>query len=253
MEAEPLFDVLARMPSGQRLRLAAVLGLCPPRDERDAAVVPPAGGTVAFAGRSFELLPPDGQAALIAREISVAGGHSIANLLRKGRGADYPAVVRAVARHVGAKVPAGGPVPEAEEAVVRGVLKRMLDGSTPEQRANLAASLEAIAAEHGKSFGGQAGAAALLTAAQLSGFSLYVVASSLVGGITGVLGLSLPLSVYAGMSKGIAILIGPAGWSLLGLGLLYKLGAPNMRKALPAVLMVAAARAAPNNETSPSM
>ena len=61
-----------------------------------------------------------------------------------------------------------------------------------------------------------------LTAASASGFSMYIMASTIVGGITGILGITLPFAFYTGMSSILSIVTGPIGWTL-GLGyLVYK-------------------------------
>jgi uncharacterized protein YaaW (UPF0174 family) len=61
-----------------------------------------------------------------------------------------------------------------------------------------------------------------LTAASASGFSMYIMASTIVGGITGILGITLPFAFYTGMSSVLSVVAGPIGWTL-GLGyLVYK-------------------------------
>ena len=58
-----------------------------------------------------------------------------------------------------------------------------------------------------------------LTAANLSGFGIYLAASTIVGGITSVLGITLPFVFYTSMSSAISIITGPVGWAI-GLGYL---------------------------------
>ena len=95
-------------------------------------------------------------------------------------------------------------------------------------------------------FKGQGGVLAALAAAQLSGFGVYLAASTAVGAITGILGIALPFPFYVGMAKAIAVIIGPIGWAALGIAAFYKLGSPNMKKLLPAVLFIAAERNSPS-------
>ena len=54
--------------------------------------------------------------------------------------------------------------------------------------------------------------------------------------------LALPFAVYAGVTSAISVAIGPVGWTLLGAGLLYKLGKPSLRKQLVTALAVAGLR-----------
>lgn len=59
---------------------------------------------------------------------------------------------------------------------------------------------------------------ATITAAQVSGFGVYLLASSTVSAITGILGITLPFAFYTGMSSVIAVVIGPIGFLVLGYG-----------------------------------
>lgn len=62
---------------------------------------------------------------------------------------------------------------------------------------------------------------AAITAAQASGFGVYLLASFTVGAISGALGLAVPFAFYTGMSSAISIIIGPIGFLVLGYSL-YK-------------------------------
>lgn len=55
-----------------------------------------------------------------------------------------------------------------------------------------------------------------VTAAQISGFGIYVLASSTVGAITSLLGITLPFAFYTGMSSAISVVIGPIGFLVIG-------------------------------------
>lgn len=55
-----------------------------------------------------------------------------------------------------------------------------------------------------------------LGAAQLSGIGVYLLASSTVGAITSVLGITLPFAFYTGMSSVISFVIGPVGFLVMG-------------------------------------
>ncbi|MFV1449141.1 hypothetical protein VBZ51_08335 [Maribacter sp. HS] len=57
-------------------------------------------------------------------------------------------------------------------------------------------------------------ALATIGAAQLSGFGVYLLASSTVGTLSSVVGVTLPFAFYTGMSKVISIAIGPVGFLL---------------------------------------
>lgn len=61
------------------------------------------------------------------------------------------------------------------------------------------------------------GAIGTLTAANLSGFGMYLMASTVVGGVSGALGITLPFVFYTGMSSFLSFITGPVGWTI-GLG-----------------------------------
>ena len=66
------------------------------------------------------------------------------------------------------------------------------------------------------------GSIGALTAANASGFALYTMASSIVGGVSGLLGITLPFAFYTGMSSFISVATGPIGWAVAAGFLFYK-------------------------------
>lgn len=53
-----------------------------------------------------------------------------------------------------------------------------------------------------------------LTLANASGFGLYLMSSTLVGGLTSILGITLPFTFYTGMSSALSFVTGPVGWAI---------------------------------------
>ena len=92
---------------------------------------------------------------------------------------------------------------------------------------------------------------AALTAAQLSGFGIYLLASTSLGALTGVLGVTLPFAAYTMMSTAIATIIGPVGWIGAGLFLIWKLTGPNYKRLIPAILYISMLRSGQNPELPP--
>jgi uncharacterized protein YaaW (UPF0174 family) len=90
---------------------------------------------------------------------------------------------------------------------------------------------------------GAALSGATLLTAQLSGFGVYVLASSTLGAITAGLGVTLPFGVYTTMSSAIATVIGPVGWIGLGILVIHKLTGPNHQKITCGIVMVHCIRA----------
>src|SRR5690606_19261128 len=99
--------------------------------------------------------------------------------------------------------------------------KTIIDNLSKEQKAEFEKQIKLIAEQEGltseqiKSLN----TIGLLTAANLSGFGMYVMASTVVGGISGVLGVTLPFAFYTGMSSFLSFITGPVGW-IFGLGYL---------------------------------
>ena len=88
-----------------------------------------------------------------------------------------------------------------------------------------------------------------LTAAQLSGFGVYLLASTSLGALTATLGVTLPFAVYTTMSSTIAALIGPVGWIGAGLFTIWKLTGPNYKRLIPAILYVVMLRSKQSRQT----
>lgn len=81
-----------------------------------------------------------------------------------------------------------------------------------------------------------------MAAAKASGFGVYLMASTVLGGLTSALGITLPFAVYMGMSQMIALAIGPIGWLALLGGLAFSLNQPNWQRLTLAVVYVAVIR-----------
>lgn len=165
----------------------------------------------------------------------------VAGLKRAGSRDSYESVVRDVSEKLGAPPLAEGlSLAEMERIAIGKALEKTLAEASPEKR-------RALLAEIGKGQG--QGAAAIVTTtgalvlANLSGFGLYVAASTAVGALTSALGIVLPFAVYTGMSSVLATLIGPVGWAAVGLWALVKFLNPNYKKTIPSVLAIAAVRA----------
>lgn len=167
------------------------------------------------------------------------GSHSAVSLVRP-EPVPYEEVVFDVAVKVGAPLPRPGVAAvEIEQAVVGAAFEQMLAKATPEQRAAIQADIDRSRAQ----IGGKAGiVAGSLVVAHLSGFGLYMAASSTLTAITSAVGVTLPFAVYTGMSSLIATITGPLGWAALATWAVARLGSPDYKKTVPAVLAIAGAR-----------
>lgn len=102
------------------------------------------------------------------------------------------------------------------------------------------ASLATGADIPGVGLGGPATTAALLGAAQLSGFGIYMAATTALGFITHAAGITLPFVLYTGLTSTIAFVIGPAGWLALGAWTTWNIIQPEWKKIIPALVYIIA-------------
>ena len=77
-----------------------------------------------------------------------------------------------------------------------------------------------------------------LTAAQVSGFGVYLLATSTLSTLSGIIGISLPFAAYTGLSSAISVIIGPVGWIGAGLFTLWKINDVNFNKIIPSVIYI---------------
>lgn len=81
--------------------------------------------------------------------------------------------------------------------------------------------------------------------AQMSGFGVYVLASTSLSTITGAVGLTLPFMAYTAASRAIAVVIGPVGWIGAGIFTLLQVSGPAWKKIIPAVIYICMIRNRP--------
>lgn len=155
----------------------------------------------------------------------------------------YAEVVNDLALKVGV-IPLGARVAEVERLLVQKIWTDAVSKMSPAELEELRIRVNEIAAKFGKSVGAELTSFAALGAAQLSGFGIYILGSTILGALNGALGLGLGFGAFTGLSSLIATVIGPVGWAAVGLATVLKLGAPNYKKVLPAVLFIASRRAA---------
>jgi uncharacterized protein YaaW (UPF0174 family) len=132
------------------------------------------------------------------------------------------------------------PTQAIEDAVVVKQFQNVLEQLTPEQRQQILMELQRESGDpHFEQF--LLGGGAML-AAKMSGFGVYLLASTVLGGLTGALGITLPFVVYMGVSQTLALILGPVGWVALAGGCLFSLNQPNWHRLGLAVLYVATLR-----------
>lgn len=157
-----------------------------------------------------------------------------------GNGKSYSQIVADLAEQLDVKVAAGASIAEIEIGLLEKLWADTLARLTVEQREELMAK---VAEQFGPSVKKELVGFAGLAAAQLSGFGVYVLGSTLLGAINSALGLGLSFGAFTGLSSVISLVIGPIGWAALGLYTIRKLGSPNYKKLLPVVILIASERA----------
>jgi len=129
---------------------------------------------------------------------------------------------------------------EIEDAVVVKQFQNMLEQLTPEQRQQILMDLRRESNDpHFEGF--LLGGGAML-AAKMSGFGVYFLASTVLGSLTGALGITLPFTVYMGVSQSLAFILGPVGWVALAGGVLFSLNQPNWNRLGLTVLYISTLR-----------
>jgi uncharacterized protein YaaW (UPF0174 family) len=154
----------------------------------------------------------------------------------------YGEIVRGLAGKVGVTYSDTSDTAAIEVAIITKLWNNAVKKMAPEQLQELKAQAEAFAKQHRKSVGKEFAGFASLAAAQMSGFGVYLLGSTLLGAINSALGLGLGFGAFTGLSSLISTVIGPFGWAALGVMTIVKLGAPNYKKVLPTVILIGAYR-----------
>lgn len=134
------------------------------------------------------------------------------------------------------------PTQEIESAVVAKLFQKMIKQATPEQRQQLLVELKRNTDDPQLAdlLLGSGAIAGGMLAARISGFGVYLMASTVLGGATSALGITLPFAAYIGMSQTLAFIIGPIGWAALAGGVavatINRLNQPNWERLQLAVV-----------------
>ncbi len=159
-----------------------------------------------------------------------------------GSNKSYGEIVRGLAHKSDVVYSDASDTATIEVAIITKLWDSVVKKMTPEQLGELKARAEAFAEQHGRSVGREFAGFASLAAAQMSGFGVYLLGSTLLGAINSALGLGLGFGAFTGLSSLISTVIGPLGWAALGVMTIVKLGSPNYKKVLPVVILIGASR-----------
>jgi uncharacterized protein YaaW (UPF0174 family) len=154
----------------------------------------------------------------------------------------YSAIVRKIAKKLKARHPLAASTHIVERAIVAKLWNEAVAKLSPDEVKKLKVKAVEVAQQHGKSLTGEMAGFAAISAAQLSGFGVYLLGSTLLGALNGALGLGLSFGAFTGLSSMISTAIGPIGWAFLGFAALFKMAAPNYKKVIPVVILIAVSR-----------
>lgn len=135
---------------------------------------------------------------------------------------------------------------EKEVFLSHAVIIEALQGMKPRERAKFFQTLvdvESIVGDvklKGQNFFGPMTSAAMMGAAQASGFGVYLASTTALGFVTHAVGITLPFAFYSGLSSSIAFVIGPAGWLSLAAWGSWKLMQPEWKNIVKALIYIIA-------------
>jgi len=178
----------------------------------------------------------DSNRAQLEEEVSSAGSWTF------GSRRAYAEIVRGLADQIQVAYSPGESTASIESSILLRMWKSIEVKLGTQQKEEVHAALEKEAEQFGINFGPQLAAFGALGAAQLSGFGVYMLGSTLLGAVNGALGLGLGFGVFTGLSSLISVAIGPAGWLFAGGMFITKLTAPNYKKIAQIVLIIATCR-----------
>ncbi len=152
----------------------------------------------------------------------------------------YLEIVSQTANKLKIKTSATSSPQELETAIAQKVLTAMWEKMTPEQRLRMDDELQKAAQRFDKAnvLLGGGSILAMLTTAQLSGFGIYLAATTALGALTSTLGITLPFIAYTTMTSAIGLIIGPVGWIGLGFLAVWQLTGPNHNRIVQAILYI---------------
>ena len=132
----------------------------------------------------------------------------------------YAEIVVDVAKRLKIKW-AGVSLEDIELRIVQHELEKVWDQMPPEKQEEVIEDLKEKAQKlrmaHMFAGIGGAGMFATLIAGRMSGFGVYLLATTMLGKATSVLGITVPFAAYMGAARAASLVFGPPGWIAAGL------------------------------------
>lgn len=125
---------------------------------------------------------------------------------------------------------------ELERAITLSVFQSFISKMSIEQKEQFEKEIINIAKKENGTLLKTGGAITALTAANLSGFGVYLLATSTLSTISGIIGVTLPFAAYTTLTSAISVIIGPVGWASAGIFAIWKITNVNFKKLTPAIV-----------------
>lgn len=161
-----------------------------------------------------------------------------------GKSESYAEVLSNILGKLGTPAPASIGCEALEGKLAQKVFGSMWDSLTESQKVEIAKRIEmgVLGLHLDTDLKRAGGIAGLLAMANVGGFGTYMLASSSLAGVSGLVGITLPFAAYTALSSAMAVVLGPVGWTSAALYGLYKLSGTNYQKLIPVALYIAALR-----------
>ncbi len=127
---------------------------------------------------------------------------------------------------------------ELERAITLSVFESFISKMSLEQKEKFEKEIISIAKNENGTLLKTGGVISALTAVNLSGFSVYLLATSTLSTISGIIGVTLPFAAYTTLTSAISVIIGPVGWASAGIFAIWKITNVNYKKLTPAIIYI---------------
>ncbi|HCN77930.1 MAG TPA: hypothetical protein DIT13_12150 [Verrucomicrobiales bacterium] len=159
----------------------------------------------------------------------------------------YYQVVQRVARRLEIRADDGDTVEELEKQICSKVFETMWNKMSDAEKQEFEKKIKEAAKENDDNINWVSGGsvAAAIIAGKMSGFAIYIAASTALSVLSTGLGLSLPFVAYTTVSRVISTVLGPVGWIGAGLLTAYQISGPAWQRVTSAVAYISMLRNTP--------
>lgn len=177
---------------------------------------------------------------LVAAELQLFGGSTIANIARGNEGVSYKELLSDACGKMKVNFNPNASTEVIEQNLLMKVLTDSMDKMTPEQLKDLVQSMDLKTTNFTK----QAVVAAVQAGVGFGGFAAYRVAVVVANAVAkAVVGRGLAVAANAGLARAMGVVAGPIGWVITALWTILDVAGPAYRVTMPAAVQVAFLRA----------